>query len=415
MGPESTPVSAAQEAWVMHTFPQLECVFAGAWRIADQPTWQAIAETLQRLDGGPPVQARLRLLELRDRPTEPPGRDAQGVPSWYPHADVADLVRDTARQHDLRDFDDLIAAVPDWPDAWLLRAERRARAHDDYAGAARDAEHAAALDPACASAWFALACARQSLGDLAAAEVALRTAVGLQPQNRTWLEALGFLLARAGHHGPAIAMLLRAAPRRPAHQSTLYYAAHLQRGRSHAALGETEAAIAAFADASRAFADTCIPMLETARLLWSAGAPPRKVLAAADKAIALAKEDEHEPWVLRGGILRWLGRYPQALADLDVALAHCPSDVAARGERGVVLAELGRADQALADLDAYLAVAVWQPALLARARLRLQRGDRDAAAADIGAILRDQPDDPTALALQAEMRLAGGDDPAQVL
>jgi hypothetical protein len=48
-GPESYAVSRAQEQWVLTRYPELECVFAGAWRTADRARLDAIKAELRHL------------------------------------------------------------------------------------------------------------------------------------------------------------------------------------------------------------------------------------------------------------------------------------------------------------------------------------------------------------------------------
>lgn len=316
-GPESDPVFPEQSEWVFRRFSALECVFAGAWRIHDESTWQRLAETLAELEGGPSAELRQRLAELEGRSTEPQEREA-----------------------DLRDFDALIADAPDWPAAWVARAARRYLVHHDYTGSARDAEHATTLQPVAPQAWYYLGCSRWSAHDLAGADAAFERATALAPDNLAWLQAYGTLLAEAEQHARAIDAFRRAAPGVKRSPSSLFFGAMMGKGRSHAALGQVDAALRAFRDAKRCYADSCVPDTAIARLLWCGEGGAAAALPSANDAVALAQDYDVEPFVARGGVLRRLGQFEPALADLDEALRRNPAHGAALAERALVLATI---------------------------------------------------------------------------
>jgi predicted O-linked N-acetylglucosamine transferase (SPINDLY family) len=80
-----------------------------------------------------------------------------------------------------------------------------------------------------------------------------------------------------------------------------------------------------------------------------------EAIASYDRALALGADAE--TWNNRGNALQSLGRPLEALASHDQALALGPNDVKSLYERGCVLNELGRFDEALASYDRVLALA----------------------------------------------------------
>ncbi|MEV4510804.1 tetratricopeptide repeat protein [Dactylosporangium sp. NPDC049525] len=127
--------------------------------------------------------------------------------------------------------------------------------------------------------------------------------------------------------------------------------------------------------------------------------------------------DPHHPdyYAERAGLLRRLGRFAEALADYDAAIANGLPDVEPHYNRGDLYAELGDLDAALADFDRVLDL---EPDFLAayvnRAALRYEVGDTAGARADVAAGLDLEPGQPHLLCTRGMLAADSGDLAAAV-
>lgn len=168
-----------------------------------------------------------------------------------------------------------------------------------------------------------------------------------------------------------------------------------------------------YAEAAAAFEK----LAETARddhervALWTQAAAARRALDDNEAAAALlARALDLRPHdanlrVERAVDLARLGRYPDALVDLDVAAARDPLRTDALLYRAGVLRLLGEGEKALASIEAALAIAPEDPALLfERGNVRETVGDFDGAAADWRAVVQLDPE--SSIGQDAEENLA---------
>jgi tetratricopeptide (TPR) repeat protein len=127
--------------------------------------------------------------------------------------------------------------------------------------------------------------------------------------------------------------------------------------------------------------------------------------------------DPHHPdyYAERAGLLRRLGRYAEALADYDAAIANGLPDVEPHYNRGDLYAELGDLDAALADFDRVLDLEPdFLPAYVNRAALRYEVGDTAGARADVAAGLELEPGQPHLLCTRGMLTADTGDLAAAV-
>lgn len=149
-----------------------------------------------------------------------------------------------------------------------------------------------------------------------------------------------------------------------------------------------------------------------AQILIRAGRVP-EALPTVERAIALDPKYALSYWV-RGLIYQQQHSPQAALADFDRAIALDDSSraikIQATGSRGMVLVDLGRYREAVADLDAAIEA---RPNAYAerqfRARAQLALNDPIAAEIDIDTLRQWDPHNPTVLRLQGELALKRGD------
>ncbi len=102
----------------------------------------------------------------------------------------------------------------------------------------------------------------------------------------------------------------------------------------------------------------------------------------------------------RGIALQQLGRFVEAIADFDAALAQKPSYAEALCNRGNVLCELNRLSEALASYDGALTLRPeFRQAQINRANVLFAQGRPDLALAAASAILSEDPGHPQALCI----------------
>jgi len=90
-------------------------------------------------------------------------------------------------------------------------------------------------------------------------------------------------------------------------------------------------------------------------LLFDTAGRYEEAIAAYDQALAI-KPDTHEAFYNKGNALGSLGRYEEAIAAYDQALAIKPDDHAAFNNKGNALGNLGRYEEAIAAFDQILAI-----------------------------------------------------------
>ena len=151
------------------------------------------------------------------------------------------------------------------------------------------------------------------------------------------------------------------------------------------ALGETERGAERLEDLARrsgADAATRAAVFAEAGSAWTLAGEPDRAFAAATMALTLAPDDP--ALVLdRALALGAMGRYGEALLDLDRAVALDPSRAEAWMLRGAAKRQLGRTGEAERDLARALSLAPDNAeALLERGALRRTRGDVKGARAD---------------------------------
>lgn len=120
----------------------------------------------------------------------------------------------------------------------------------------------------------------------------------------------------------------------------------------------------------------------------------------------------------RATLMRRMGRFVEALPDLDYIVEADPHMAEYRVDRAIVQHGLGNDDAALADLTFAIEECVALPeSYYNRAELRLARGEQEGALADLRAALRLDPDDHPTVLLYVETLLETGrfDDAVRVL
>ena len=217
-----------------------------------------------------------------------------------------------------------------------FRNERYLAAASEYARADR-------LEPLDPGSRFALATAYVALDRRHWARRELEALAAEFPRNPLYPHWLAGIYQHYQWFDRAIAEAERAISLNPA-----YAAAHDRLGQCLEALGRTEEALASYAEAER---------------LARAG-------------------DDPSPWPSyhRGSLLRDGGRFDEALAPLERAVALDPKNAEARHELGLTLDRLGRPADALATLEAAAALDPDNPKIhYALSRLQRQAGDLAAA------------------------------------
>jgi len=131
---------------------------------------------------------------------------------------------------------------------------------------------------------------------------------------------------------------------------------------------------------------------------------PQVGLAALTEAIRL---DPHSPALKSRAILYLsLGRFDQAVHDLDQAIANDSDDEIAYLDRGVAEEELGNLQLALADYGRSLHIVTTAAVLVDRGSIYLRLGQRDKALADFDAALAMEPNNAAALIGRADANYA---------
>jgi len=129
---------------------------------------------------------------------------------------------------------------------------------------------------------------------------------------------------------------------------------------------------------------------------WMLAGDPRRAYAAATLGLTLTPED-HGLLLDRAIAAGSLGRYPEALADLDRVVAANPNRAEAWAFRAAALRRMDRREDARAAADRALALDPDHPeALLERGILRQAAADPDGARADWLRLLRIAPDSAAA-------------------
>lgn len=304
----------------------------------------------------------------------------------------------------------------------------RGHPFNDFSGALRDLEEAAALAPRCAWTRAHLSRAQIMAGDLDAARRSLDAAVKLAPKSG-WIRAWrGELRRRRGELEPALADFEAALRLDPSQE--LVYA---WRGGARRALGDDRGALedldaAARLDARSAWVhhERCLALRGLGRVAEAISAleeacrldgkfgwcrDRRDAAAATVELDAVLREQPRNAaaYAWRGEAKLGAGDPEGARQDLEACLALEPERAWARAWLGRALILLGRSRDALPELDRAVALDPRYPNALAwRGRARLDLGDAKRAVEDLGASVALEAKSAWALAWLAEAEAAAG-------
>ena len=316
------------------------------------------------------------------------------------------------------------------PDAMMV-AGFVARAQGQFAAARRSFAAASQAAPHHPGVWNAYANLLSDMGDHAAAIVAYRRALAIDPGSAATWTNLGLAALAVKHFDDAAAALARALALAPADSRALGTLGLIEQAR-----GNTDAAITAYARA-RAIAP------DDPRLRHNM-ATALRVADRHDEALALLGNPTlADSAALRGHVLADLGRFDAAVAQYRNCLAHAPGHGETLAALAALLPQLGRTGEALAGYRAVLhsagPPALWQGAIaaakavgdaatmrdwaaraqaahgrrpewtLAHAAALSQLGDAEAALTQAMATARDYPGEAAAQSLCAWLLLKAGD------
>jgi Tfp pilus assembly protein PilF len=297
-----------------------------------------------------------------------------------------------------------LRASPSHPDALTLRGSLR-HLGGDAEGAAADALAGLARRPGHPRASLLLAISLLDSGRVAEAERQLDAQVAAHPDDVDLQLLLGRARDRRGDVDGAVAALRGALARAPDRTDV-----RLGLGRYLAAAGRPEEAkrllrdVGASGNGLHALAPDLVDLLLQTEGAKSALAELAVLLALSPDAVALrlkvarihgAGPDPARAEPIYRGIIAQGTRSHHAEA--------------ARLELAALLAKLGRTGSAREVLDDQLAIHPRHPeALMARARLALQRGEAARAAVDLRSVLSERPGDPSAHRLLAEVYAVQG-------
>lgn len=275
----------------------------------------------------------------------------------------------------LADYTQAINLSPDWPIPYSNRGSLYARLRR-YDEALEDYNRAIDLDPQTVKAYFNRSSVYhdQARFDLELAD--LDTAIAIDPNYAKAYVNRGMLHASSGRLEQALGDFTRAVEASP--QDVL---AHRNRGSALACLGRMEEAAAEYAETFRLDPDdspvywALVHIRATLAIASSSdglsgptgpalgqrmsafGRSPQTAAEQADLMLGMLDRLRSRPWetwVEQGAVLRKAGRWAEALACYDRALALNPWLPAVWGNRGVVLRELGRTEEALASYERVL-------------------------------------------------------------
>jgi tetratricopeptide (TPR) repeat protein len=272
---------------------------------------------------------------------------------------------------------DYLDARPADPEAWCLLGslEGNRGRHDEAEQAFRKAIN---VNEAHAQAHVGLGTSLLMQARPAEAAQALADAVALAPEHPDLRIQLAHAQSKAGRPDEAVRTLREVVGRWPEHLP----------GQHHlgVALLETDrpdAAAACFRHVTEREQNKLPALIGLGRALAAANEPEASIQALRE-ALALAPDDAR-PRGLIGDMLRRLGRFDEAQSEFDAALKHRPGDIGALVGMSELDRVRGEAARGLERLQPVLAQA--RPpgsALLAGARLLLDAGNDDSAAAKVG-------------------------------
>lgn len=384
--------SLAQARWLGEAEPTARPIRPGRWQL-DENSWLRLLDTIEHMGGKPPWRAQLRLAQAEE---EWEHGHATPTSAYRGDSPVDDKTRQLARMADLAKVDEAIALAGDWCEPLLIRAHRKLNWHRDAPGSLADCRAAEELNPNNPSVLAQLSIALRFTGDLTGELEALEKASKQHSAGPSHWHLLAEAWRRRGRHGAAAQAFTRAAELDPSDPSFATEAAL-----ARAANGDNEGALETLDKVVADHPGYARGHTERGRLLLDLPGKEEAALQALNAAIKAGSGSSasFDALALRGTLCRLRGDHEAAVADLKAVMAMAPSHFTALGELGVCLEALGRQDEALEFLDSYLARSAWVPALIARARIRLAKEDKEGAKDDLQSVLDAVPGHEEALEL----------------
>lgn len=269
----------------------------------------------------------------------------------------------------------------------------------DVAGAEAILKDLLARTPDDPDALHCMAAIHHQKGDLAGAASYFDRAREASPYDAEIAFNRTVVLFSLGRHTQTIAACEHFLTLRPGDPEAL-----LMQGVSFAALGQHEAALAAFDKTYEHRAD--VHARRAASLLQLGRTEDALVAAARANGIDPRNADAH---FHRGQAFAKLELWREAAEAFDAAVALAPK-VAIRAARAPALANVGRFDDALADIDAVIAANPARPEALARRAYILSAAGRAAEALEAYELaLKQAPNDAATIYAKCDLLLGGGD------
>jgi tetratricopeptide (TPR) repeat protein len=272
----------------------------------------------------------------------------------------------------------------------------------DLAGAETALAAVLARTPRNPNALHLLASVRHAQGDGEAAALLFERAAAAAPQDAAIAFNRACVLAKLNRHGEAVSEFERA------------LALHAGDGEALLMRGVSLAALARFGEALASYDAALAAGLDRPETHANRGAAlaaldrHEEALAASDKALAAAPNDANALFN-RGASLVALDRYEDAVRALDEAVALKPSAVA-RAVRSTAYANVGRFAEAMADIEAAIAAEPQRVDFRDRRGHALLMANRyDEAIAAYNSVLAANPDDADAAYAKADALLSAGD------
>ena len=257
------------------------------------------------------------------------------------------------------------------------------------AKAMSDFDEAQRIDPGNPAGLRARAVVLEQQGDLAGALGALDKAVALRPEDPSILLLRALMLARHGRNAEALQALQASIVIRPTLEAYTLSAQYRPTEDRKAALADLDAAMKLDPAASSPYS-----VLGKFRL---ADDDPTGAIPALEKAVQI-EPDNPQPHELRAEAYDLVGRYDEAVKDLDALIAKFPGNAELLMTRCRVRAMAGRElDRALADCKAGAELDLSASALDERGFVKLRMGRYAEAIADYDAALKLIPSSADAL------------------
>jgi superkiller protein 3 len=289
---------------------------------------------------------------------------------------------------------ELLALDPQRADAHFLVGLVELKA-DHQAEARASFERAIAASPTpYAEAWYNLGLLERGAGRFAEAIVAYERAIAARPRYLAAINNLGLVYGDLERHDDAAAQYRRALELDPK-----YAAAWANLARVEAARGRVDEALAAYRRALELDPGDRSARLQVAVTLRKAG---RVDEAIAEYRALLAQHPRYvKAWFNLGIALTAEGAGDEAVAAYTQALAHEHDHFGARKNLGLLLLRLERADEARAHLEEALEARPGDAEIrVALAEVARRAGDPAACTNHLDTLLRQQPDERSALALR---------------